>query len=77
MAGILAGRHHRSGLPPAPPNNYHSRTKMKPDRPLATDDQPCEECGRFGALEIAGRRLCPECVAVAGCGCAGPGDETE
>jgi hypothetical protein len=35
----------------------------------------CEECGQFGALEIAARCLCPECVALAGCGCAGHGDE--
>ena len=37
-------------------------------------DQPCEECGQFGALEIAGRSLCPDCVALAGCGCAGHGE---
>ena len=37
----------------------------------AVENDPCDECGQFGALEIAGRRLCPDCVAVAGCGCAG------
>ena len=40
----------------------------------AVESDQCDECGQFGALEIAGRRLCPECVAVAGCGCAGHGD---
>jgi hypothetical protein len=35
----------------------------------------CEECGQFGAMEIAGRQLCPDCVALAGCGCAGHGDD--
>jgi len=44
----------------------------------ATADQPCEECGQFGTLEIAGRCLYPDCVALAGCGCAGHGkDEAE
>ena len=36
----------------------------------------CERCGRFEVLEIAGQFLCADCVAVAGCGCAGH-DENE
>jgi hypothetical protein len=35
----------------------------------------CEECGQFGAMEIAGRQLCPDCVSLAGCGCAGHGGD--
>jgi len=31
----------------------------------------CEHCGSFGVLEIAGQNLCPDCIATAGCGCAG------
>jgi hypothetical protein len=37
----------------------------------------CERCGSFDVLEIAGQFLCADCVAVAGCGCAGHGDETD
>ena len=33
----------------------------------------CERCGSFDALEIAGKLLCADCVALAGCGCAGHG----
>jgi hypothetical protein len=31
----------------------------------------CERCGSFEAMEIAGKFLCTDCVALAGCGCAG------
>jgi hypothetical protein len=34
----------------------------------------CERCGSFEAMEIAGKILCTDCVALAGCGCAGDGD---
>lgn len=34
----------------------------------------CERCGSFDVLEIAGQYLCPDCVALAGCSCAGHGD---
>jgi hypothetical protein len=37
----------------------------------------CERCGSFDVLEIAGQFLCADCVAVAGCGCAGHGGDTE
>jgi hypothetical protein len=37
-------------------------------------DVACERCGSFDVLEIAGKFLCPDCVALAGCGCAGHGD---
>jgi hypothetical protein len=35
------------------------------------EDTACDTCGNFGALEIADRLLCPDCVALAGCGCGG------
>jgi len=31
----------------------------------------CERCGDFDVMEIAGKFLCAQCVALAGCGCAG------
>lgn len=37
----------------------------------------CENCGSFDVLEIAGQFLCTDCVAVAGCGCAGHGADEE
>ncbi len=54
---------------------------MTPDtspEPLAAaEDTACDECGRFGTLEIAGRHLCPDCISTAGCGCAGHDDDSE
>jgi hypothetical protein len=41
----------------------------------ATENAKCEECRQFGAIEIAGRQFCPDCVVLAGCGCAGHGDD--
>ena len=38
-------------------------------------DAQCERCGSFEALEFAGQFLCAECIAMAGCGCAGHGDD--
>jgi len=38
-----------------------------------SEDTACERCGRFEVLEIAGKFLCADCVALAGCGCAGHG----
>jgi hypothetical protein len=35
----------------------------------------CERCGSFDILEIAGKFLCPDCVALAGCGCPGHGGD--
>jgi hypothetical protein len=36
----------------------------------------CDECGNFGALEIGERKLCADCVTLAGSGCAGsPAEE--
>ena len=37
----------------------------------STEDAACERCGRFDALEFAGKFLCADCIALAGCGCAG------
>jgi hypothetical protein len=35
----------------------------------------CERCGSFEVLEIAGKFLCADCVMLAGCNCAGHGDD--
>jgi|GEM_PF-3872810 len=40
-------------------------------------DAVCERCGSFDVLEIAGQFLCGDCVATAGCGCAGHGGSDE
>jgi hypothetical protein len=40
-----------------------------------TAEAACERCGNFEVLEIAGKFLCSDCVALAGCGCAGHGEE--
>jgi len=39
----------------------------------AAKDAQCERCGSFDASEIGGQLLCADCVALAGCGCAGHG----
>jgi len=43
--------------------------------PTANEAAACERCGSLDVLEIAGRLLCADCVALAGCGCAGHGDD--
>ena len=43
----------------------------------AKETANCERCGSFEVLEIAGQFLCADCVAVAGCGCAGHGGDEE
>jgi len=35
----------------------------------------CERCGSFDVMEIAGQTLCKDCIALAGCGCAGHGED--
>ena len=47
--------------------------EANPNRLVA--DAACERCGSFDVLEIAGQFLCGECVATAGCGCAGHGKD--
>ena len=42
-----------------------------------TNEAACERCGSFDTLEIAGQFLCTDCVALAGCGCAGHGSDEE
>ena len=42
-----------------------------------TTDPACERCGSFEVLEIAGKFLCADCVAQAGCGCAGHGSSED
>jgi hypothetical protein len=41
----------------------------------ANETAACERCGSFEVIEIAGQFLCSDCVALAGCGCAGHGDD--
>jgi len=41
------------------------------------EDKACERCGSFEVLEISGLTLCTDCVALAGCGCAGHGGSQE
>jgi hypothetical protein len=41
----------------------------------ATETVACEHCGSFETMEIAGKFLCGDCVALAGCSCAGHGDD--
>jgi hypothetical protein len=36
----------------------------------------CEQCGSHDVIEIAGQALCKDCIALAGCGCAGDGDDS-
>jgi hypothetical protein len=43
----------------------------------SAEDAQCERCGSFDVLEIAGKFLCADCVAQAGCGCAGHGNRDE
>ncbi|MDD5139200.1 MAG: hypothetical protein PHY43_02940 [Verrucomicrobiales bacterium] len=38
---------------------------------LPAEKSQCDECGNFGALEIGDRRLCTDCVTLAGSACAG------
>jgi len=37
----------------------------------ADGDEVCEHCGHHEAVEIAGKFLCVDCVAVAASACAG------
>jgi hypothetical protein len=37
----------------------------------------CEHCGSFDVLEIAGKSLCADCVALAGGGGAGQGGDED
>jgi len=37
----------------------------------------CERCGSWEAQEIGGQWLCPDCIALAGCSCAGAADRDE
>lgn len=45
--------------------------------PQITPDAVCEHCGSFDVIEIAGQFLCADCVATAGCGCAGHGSSED
>jgi hypothetical protein len=38
-----------------------------------SENSACERCGSFDATEIAGEILCADCIALAGCSCAGQG----
>lgn len=42
------------------------------------EDLACDTCGRFGAVVIDDRRLCPECYAESGtCGAGGAEEPKE
>jgi hypothetical protein len=42
------------------------------------DEATCEECGRYGAFEMGGRRLCESCYQISGtCGSGDQGGEEE
>jgi len=43
----------------------------------AHENAACARCGSFDGLEIASQTLCKDCIELAGCGCAGHGDESE
>jgi hypothetical protein len=39
---------------------------------LHPDDQlACDQCGRFGAIQLEDRKLCPTCYECSGACCAG------
>ncbi len=40
-----------------------------PTSPAPAADAACEACGRFGAVRMGDRLLCPECISVAGSCC--------
>ena len=52
---------------------------MTPDDPAvpAGEDTACERCGSCDVMEFAGKWLCADCIATAGCGCAGHGSDAE
>jgi hypothetical protein len=43
----------------------------------SNDDLACDECGRFGAVDLGERKLCPDCYATGGSCCSGLGRETQ
>jgi hypothetical protein len=53
---------------------YKADSTVEPFNDLTRgENAACEGCGSFDAMEIAGKILCRDCVALAGCGCAGDG----
>jgi hypothetical protein len=58
---------------------YFAVQNFVESKPTITEikDAACERCGSFDVLEIAGQFLCADCVATAGCGCAGHGNSSE
>jgi len=38
---------------------------------VAGNTSPCKHCGSPDTTEIADQFLCADCIALAGCGCAG------
>ena len=43
----------------------------------SNENLACDECGRFGAIEVADRKLCPECYETCGSCCPDLGRDTE
>jgi hypothetical protein len=60
-----------------PWTRMENSTSTDSPQPRNQTEAQCERCGSFDALELAGQFLCADCVAVAGCGCAGHGEETD
>jgi len=48
---------------------------MKTEEIVPDESAACERCGSFEFLEFAGKLLCADCIALAGCGCAGHDEE--
>ena len=64
--------------PGTPGSRNPARFTMQPfNESKPKETASCERCGSFDVLEIAGKILCPDCVALAGCGCAGHGTDDE
>lgn len=51
-------------MPSEPPAHSDRSEPLRVDQTVA-----CERCGRFGALSVGERLLCPDCHAIAGSCC--------
>jgi len=46
------------------------------EQPQVEEGLVCDQCGRFDAIEVGEFKLCPDCHANSGAGCAGGGDDS-
>jgi hypothetical protein len=53
------------------------KASVEPNSASSTHDAACERCGSFDAMEFAGEILCANCIQMAGCGCAGHGNDDD